>query len=65
MQMNPSTQPEALIATDQFKEPGDNQSLDTLFPEACLHGQTQIRNRLRACDPAEEASETFINGEGI
>jgi hypothetical protein len=65
MHMNVSTCFEALIATDQLKEPGANPSIDTLLPRARLHEQPQIRNSVRAYDPAEDASETFIGGGGI
>jgi hypothetical protein len=53
------------MATEQLKEPGGNPSIDTLLPKACLYEPTQIRNPIRAYDPAEDAFETFINGEGI
>ena len=63
--MNVSTYSEALIATDQLKEPGGNPSIDTLLPKACLHEQTQNRNPVRAYDPVEDTFETFIDGDGI
>jgi hypothetical protein len=63
--MNASTCFEASISPDQLKEPGDNPSIDNLLPMACLHEQTQSRNPVRAYDPGEDASETFIGGGGI
>ena len=63
--MNVSTYSEALIATDQFKEPGGNPSIDTLLSKACLHALTKIWNAVIAYDPAEDAFETFMDGAGI
>jgi hypothetical protein len=65
MQMNVSTYSEALIATDQLKQPGGNPSIDTLLSKACLHELTKIWNAVRAYDPAEGAFEAFIDGGGI
>jgi hypothetical protein len=63
--MNVSTNSEALIATDQFEEPGGNPSIDTVLPKVCVHEQTLIRNSVRAYDSAEDTFETFIGGGGI
>ena len=63
--MNVSTYSEALIATDQLKEPGGNPSIDTLLSKACLHALTKIWNAVIAYDPAEDAFETFMDGGGI
>jgi hypothetical protein len=65
MQMNAPTCPEALLATDQRKQPGGNPGMDTLVPKARLHAQAQIRNPAWADDPVEDAFGTFIGGDGI
>jgi hypothetical protein len=63
--MNAFTSSEALMATDQLAESGGNPSNANLLPKACLHEQTQLPKPVGAYDPAEDASETFIGGDGI
>jgi hypothetical protein len=54
------------MATEQLKEFGGDPSIDTLLPKTCLlHELTRIRNPVRAYGSAEDASETFIDGDGI
>jgi len=63
--MNASTRSKAPMVTDQLKEPFGNPRIDTLLPKDCLPEPTRIWNLVRSYDPAEDASEAFIDGGGI
>jgi hypothetical protein len=53
------------MATDQLNESGGNLSIDNFSSKARLHEQAQLPKPVGAYDPAEDASETFIGGDGI